>query len=133
MAKAHGKETYVSLDGDDLSTYTNASEIDREADEHDVTGYGADDHDYEGGLLGGTASMSGIYDTAAGGPRATIRPLLGTKVVFVRRPEGTGAGKPQDSMTVLVRRYVETNPVADMVSWSCEMRICGAVTSTTQA
>lgn len=129
----HAKDTYISVDGDDLSAFTNTSELDREADEHDVTCYGADAHDYEGGLLNGTGSLSGIYDSTANGPRGVLRPLLGTKVTVVRRPEGTGTGKPQDSVTALIRRYVETNPVADMVAWSCEIRLCGNVTSTTQS
>lgn len=133
MAFVHGKKTYISLNGVDLSAFTNTSEFERNADKHDVTCYGADDHAYDGGLGDGKASMSGIYDNTASGPRDTIEPLVGTKVTLVRRPEGTGSGLPQDSLTVLVEKYVETNPVADMVAWSCELQPSGAVTSTNQA
>lgn len=129
----HGRNTYISLDGDDLSDCTDTSELDREAGSHQVTAYGAVAHNYEGGLLDGKASMSGTYATGVAGPRAIIEPLLGTKVTLIRRPEGTGSGKPQDSVTVLVLRYVETNPVADMVKWSCEMQMSSDVTSTAQA
>jgi len=129
----HGKDTFISLNAANLSTFVNTSELSREADEHDVTTYGKAAHVVQGGLLGGKASMSGIYDNTAGaGPRAVIRPLIGTVVTLIRRPEGTGAGKPQDSASVHVKSYVETNPVADMVAWSCEMTLSDVVTSTTQ-
>lgn len=133
MAFVHGKNTYISVNGSDLSAYTNTSELTREADEHDVTTYGKNAHVVSGGLLGGKASMSGIYDNTAGtGPRAVLRPLVGTVVPLVRRPEGTGAGKPQDAASVHVKTYVETNPVADMVAWSAELTLSDVVTSTTQ-
>lgn len=134
MAFVHGRNTFVSLDGNDLSQYTNTSEITRSADSHDVTAYGAQAHNYEGGLKDGTASMGGTYDnTASTGPRAVIEPLVGQKVEFIRQPEGTGSGLPQDKVTVLVLNYVETAPVADMVTWTCEMQLSGLIDTTPQA
>lgn len=136
MTFVHGKNTYISLNGSNLSTWTNTSELGREADDHDVTCYGATAHVFEGGLLKGSASMGGIYDNttgaASGGPHAVITPLVGTVVTLIRRPEGTGTGKPQESVSVLVKKYTETNPVADMVTWSAELQLSGAITPTTQ-
>lgn len=133
MPFIHGKSTFVSLNAADLSAYTDSSELNLSADSHDVTTYGQTGHVYQGGLTDGKASMSGTYDSTAGtGPRAVIRPLLGQNVTLIRRVEGTGSGKPQDTATVLVTGYVETNPVADMVKWSCELQISGAVDSTPQ-
>lgn len=133
MAKVHGTETYVSLDGNNLTTFCDSMDFNVEADEHDVTCYGDDDHVYEGGLGNGEVTIGGKYDSSATGPRDVILPLRGTKVTLIRRPEGTGSGLPQDSVTVLVRRYVETSPVADMVTWTCELRLSGPVTTTNQA
>ena len=65
MAFKHGKYTFVSLDGDDLSAYTNTSELEVSADEHDVTCYGKDDHVFAGGLLAGSVSMGRVYDDTA--------------------------------------------------------------------
>jgi len=132
MAFVHGKNTYVSLNASDLSAFSNASEFGRKADKHDVTTYGKSDHVYEGGLGDGSMSISGIYDNTTAGPRDIIEPLIGTVVVAVRRPEGTGSGKPQDSVNVLVEEYVETSPVADMVTWSVTLQPSDAVTSTNQ-
>ena len=132
MSRKHAKETFISLNGVNLSAYANASEFGRTADSHDVTTYGKNAHVKDGGLLDGTASMSGLYDTAAGGPRAVIEPLLGTVVQLIRRVEGTGSGRPQDTVDVLVTGYVETSPVADYVQWSCEMELSDDVASTVQ-
>lgn len=129
----HGRHTFVSLNGSDLSTYTTTSQLEQNADKHDVTTYGKDDHVYSGGLGDGSFTMSGIYDsTASVGPRAVIIPLLGTTVQLIRRPEGTGSGKPMDKMNVIVEKYVETNPVADMVTWSLDLQPSDAVDSTPQ-
>ena len=133
MAFVHGKDTFISLDGDDLSSFTNTSELSREADSHDVTTYGKDAHVFQGGLKNGTASLAGIYDdTASTGPRGVVEPLVGTNVTLIRQPEGVGAGKPQDSVDVLVMNYVETAPVADMVAWSCELQLSDDITTSVQ-
>ena len=65
--------------------------------------------------------------------KAIIEPLIGTVVTLIRRPEGTGSGLPQESLSVLVKTYTETNPVADMITWSCAMTKSDAITRTTQA
>lgn len=133
MAFVHGKNTYFSINAVDLSAYTNASDLTRGADKHDTTTYGQDGHTYAGGLLDTSGSAEGIYDNTAGtGPRAVLRALVGTTVALIRRPEGTGVGKPQDAATVLIEEYVETSPVADMVKWSVKFSVSGTVTSTTQ-
>lgn len=133
MAFVHGKNTVVTLNAKDLSAYSNKSTMTREADEHDVTTFGASDYSFQGGLLKGDASLEGTYDnSAANGPRGVIEPLIGTTTTFTRKPEGTGVGKPLETCTVLVKKYVETSPVADMVTWSVELKISGAVTLSTQ-
>lgn len=132
MSFVHGRNTVITLNGTDLSAFVTTSQIEKNADKHDVTTYGQTTHVYSGGLKDGTATMSGVYDNGVAGPRATILALIGTTVTLVRRPDGTGAGKAQDSVTVLVEKYTETNPVADMVTWSCDMQLAGPVTTTAQ-
>jgi hypothetical protein len=133
MAFVHAKNTVITLDGDDLSVYADSSDLTRKADIHDVTTYGKNDHVKQGGLLDGDANISGTYDSGASGPRGVIEPLIGQTVTLIRKAEGTGTGKPQDSVSVVVEEYVETAPVADMVKWSVKLQLSDAVTSTTQA
>jgi hypothetical protein len=132
MTFVHGSETYVSLNGTNLSTFTNNTEYEKNSDEHDVTTYGKNSHVFAGGLKGGTATISGVYDNGAAGPRAIIEPLVGTVVAFVHRPEGTGSGLPQDTVNVLVKTYKESAPVADMRLWTSELTFSDDVTSADQ-
>jgi len=134
MPFVHAKNTFISVNGVDLSMFTKTSELSREADEFDLTTYGPNrkSHEVGGGLLGGKHSMSGVYDSSVVGPRATLRPLIGQNVTLIRRPEGTGVGKPQDTVTVHVKDYVETSPVTDYIAWAAEFTLSGDVVSTVQ-
>lgn len=134
MAFKHGSETVFKVNAVNLSVYTTSSEISRGADEHDVTGYGKDAHVFQGGLLKGSFSAEGTYDsTAVSGPRAALKDLIGTNVTVIRQPEGTGSGLPQDSFTALITEYVETNPVADMIKWSVKGTISDTIDDTAQS
>lgn len=134
MSFVHGRHTVFKLAAKDLSVYTTTSQLERTSDSHDVTTYGKDSHVFNGGLLNGTATASGIYDnTTMTGPRAAIEPLLGTVVELIRQPDGVGSGKAQDTVQVLVTKYVETSPVADMVTWSVDLQLSGEVNSAVQA
>ena len=133
MTFVHGKSTYISLNAIDISAFCNTSTFTRSADSHDVTTFGSNAHKFQGGLLDGTSEIGGIYDNTTSGPRDVIEPLIGTNVTYVRRVEGTGSGLPQDSVEVLVTDYVETSPVADMVTWTATLQLSGDVTSTNQA
>jgi hypothetical protein len=130
----HGKGTVATLDGDDLSAFGTSVEFNRSADSHDVTTFGNDSHRKQGGLFDGTATLNGIYDnTASTGPQAVISPLLGTVVALVYQPEGAGASLPQRTVDVLVTTYNESSPVADMVTWTCEVEFDGDVDLTAQS
>lgn len=132
MAWAHGKRTIITLSGTTING-CNTSEITNEADEHDMTTYGVDDGVHEGGILRGGYTLGGKYIVGATGAATTVRALVGTNVVMTIKPEGTGTGKPLITVTVHVKKYVQTAPVADYVSWSAELTKSGAEVPTTQA
>ncbi len=132
MAKVHGKVTVIKVGAQNVKGST--SQFERGADSHDVTEYGDDDHVFSGGLGTSTLTISGFYDTTAvTGPRAVLEPAVGTIVSLTRQPEGTGSGKAQDIVNALLVKYVETSPVADMVTWSADFTGSGAVNSTAQS
>lgn len=135
MSSVHGKHTVLTVDGDDISAYCNASELELTAADHETHGYGVDDEEVEGGLLGGKFTASGVYEqkSTATSPKAVIQPVLGSKVVVVRKPEGTATGKPQQTFTILVTKYAESNPVGDMITWSMEGRKSGALVEINQS
>jgi len=136
MPFIHGKDTFVSINGVNLSTYSTKSSFKRSHDSPDVTTFSSGGaHNYQGGLSDGTFTLEGIYDsTATLGPRDALEPLIdgSTLVALVRRPEGTGAGRPQDPVNVLITDYEEESPVADMVTWTLECQLSGVVTSIDQ-
>lgn len=133
MTEVHSKQTYVSLAGKDLSQYLNDSDWTRSPESHKLTGYGQDNNIYRGGLGDGSSDLAGKYDnTAVTGPRAVLEPLIGMNTTLVYRPEGTGTGRPQRSVDVLVGEYKETHPVANYVMWTIKLQHSGDVTITTQ-
>lgn len=129
----HGKRTVITVAAADISPYTNTSELTRAADKHDTTGYGVDDHVVDPGLKSGDFTCGGTYDsTATVGPRAVLRPIVGTKVAITRKPEGTGTGKPLESFNATVDEYKETNPVADYIKWAAKFTVSGPIVDTVQ-
>lgn len=133
MAFVHGKNAFVSLNASDLSTYSNNVVFGRVADSHDTTTFGKNAKTYQGGLTDGTCTISGIYDNGAAGPRAIIEPLIGSTVELIYRPEGTGSGRPEDTVDVVVTSYEETAPVADMIAWTCELQLSDDVATVDQS
>lgn len=134
MSTVKGKVMVVLLNGTDISTYCDSSEHHKKPDLEDITTYGKDSHVKEGTLLDGNGSIGGLYDTSAvSGPRALINPLVGQTVAYIRRPEGTGSGKPQDAVDAVVGEYVETAPVGGMVRWTCALEYSDDIDSTPQA
>lgn len=136
MAKGHSKELVVKVNANDISQYTSESELNETTDTHDNTGYGADSHGFNAGLNNGTFTCGGTYDTTAStGPRAVMKAVkaLNAAVAIIRQPEGTGAGKPQDSFNGILTAYKESAPVADNIKWTAEFQISGDVDATAQS
>jgi hypothetical protein len=133
MASAHGRLTNVTVATKDISPYCKTSSYELTADNHDTTGYGATAHTKAGGLTDGTFSAGGTYDnTVSVGPRNALANQLGVTQAIVRKVEGTGTGKPQDTFNAVLTKYTETNPVDDMVTWAATWEISGAIVTIAQ-
>jgi hypothetical protein len=132
MGFTHGKTTVVLLAGSDISAYTNNTDWEKSADTHDVTCYGKNSKVFKGGLKDGKATLSGVYDDTVAGPHDIIQPIVGTNVALVYRPEGTGVGKPQETVDCVVKSYSQTNAVADYIKWKAEVQFSDDITSVNQ-
>lgn len=133
MPNVHGRRTQITVDANDFTPFTNTSEFTRGADKHDTTPYGVDDHKVEGGLRSGDFTMGGIYDsTASTGPHNFLKGRTGTTCAMIRKPEGTGTGKPTETFSAVLEEFKETNPVADFIKWSAKFTVSGAVADTVQ-
>jgi hypothetical protein len=135
MTFVHGKGVVATLDGDDLSAYATSVTFTRTADTHDVTTFGHGSKVYFPGLKDGTGSIEGVYDsTTVTGPGAVLRPLVGADTVaLVYRPEGTGTGKANAVVDVLINSYEESAPVADMITWTAEFQMSDDIVDTAQS
>lgn len=134
MSFVHGKGTVVMINGSDISAYTNTTQMTDESDMNEVTCYGKVRKEYIQGLGDGSFTIGGVYDDSGSGTRAVIKPLkaAGAAVVFLFRPEGTGAGRAQSSVNVLVKSYNESAPVAEQIQWTAELQMTGTLNEADQ-
>lgn len=134
MPKQHGSSTIITVNALDISLSSNTSSYTRTGDSHDLTTYGALGHIPGGGLRGDKFTCGGVYEViaTATSPKKVLQPLVLTTTTVVRKPEGTGVGKPTETFTALLKSYVETSPVADYISWSAEFEVSGVPTDTIQ-
>jgi hypothetical protein len=120
VARKHSKYTVIIVDGNDVSTFSTDSNCEQSSGTEDNTTYGKNAVVKDATLLTGAFGCSGKYDDGATGPRAVLKPLVGTKVNVKYRPEGTGSGLPQDSFDAVITKYTETAPTAGYRLWSLE-------------
>lgn len=134
MAFRHGKDTVVKVNGVDLSEFSNSTAFNDETEANETTTYGRNRKTYMGGLGDGKITLQGVYDDGAAGPRATLKPLkdAGNAVPFILQPEGTGSGKAQSSVSVIITAFNESLPVGDVIAWTCEMQMTGPLDETDQ-
>lgn len=133
MSRKHSKLTVIIVDGNDVSQYTTDSTCEQSAGTEDNTTYGKNAIVKDPTLLTGVFSCSGKYDSETTGPRAKLKPLVGTKVNCKYRPEGTGSGLPQDSFDAVIVKYTETAPVAGYRTWALETEPSDTWDSTAQS
>jgi hypothetical protein len=133
MSRKHSKLTVIIIDSNDVSQYCNDSTCEQSAGTEDNTAYGKNSLVFDPTLLTGAFSCSGKYDSAATGPRAVLKPLVGQSVNVKYRSEGTGAGLPQDSFTAVITKYTETAPVAGYRTWALETQPSDDWTTTAQS
>jgi hypothetical protein len=132
VARKHSKLTVIVIAANDVSAFCTDSNCEQSSGTEDVTTYGKNAVVKDPTLLDGAFGCSGKYDSAGTGPRAVLKPLIGTKVNVKYRPEGTGTGLPQDSFDVVITKYTETAPVAGYRLWSLETEPSDTWDSTAQ-
>jgi len=133
VARKHSKLTVIIVDGNDISADCTDSNCEQSSGTEDNTTYGKDAIVKDPTLLTGAFGCSGKYDSATTGPRAVLKPLVGTSVTVKYRPEGTGANLPQDSFTAVITKYTETAPVAGYRTWALETEPSDTWDSTAQS
>ncbi|MCZ4099843.1 phage tail tube protein [Streptomyces sp. H39-C1] len=123
---------FISIGGNDLSTYATKAEVAVEVEEKDVTTYGSLGwKEVLGGLKSGNIGLEFKQDFAATKLDSIMWPLLGTVVAFEARADQAvvGASNPKYTGSVLIKSW---NPiqgkVGDEASTSVTYPTSGAVT-----
>lgn len=131
----HGKATVFKLDNasatltDISNTLTDVS-FPAKVDTAEVTAFGASSKSYVVGLTDGTISISGTFD-------ATVDALFAGVVGYATAlnwnygPEGSTAGFVKYTGTGYVTSYQKSGTVGDVVKYTADIQVTGAVTRTT--
>lgn len=123
---------FVSLNSNDLKSYTTKAELSVEVDEKDVTTYGSLGwKEVLGGLKSGGLGLEFKQDVAAAALDSIMWPLLGTVVPFEVRADqaAVGASNPKYTGNVLIKGWNPiTGSVGDDATVSVSFPTSGAVT-----
>ena len=132
MAFVHGSDSVFKLDNasgslTDISSYVNNVDFPQTADVAETTTLGASNKTYIVGLKDATISLSGLWDATAD---AIFGAVVGqsSTLSFEYSPEGTASGKVKYSGEAIMTSYSKSSPVGDVVGYSADLQVTGAVT-----
>ena len=130
----HGKSTNFTLDDTagsvrDISNTLTSVDFPDSVDVAETTAFGSSAKSYIVGLTDATISCSGIWDSTvdgyiAGGAEPASRS-------FVYGPAGSTSGNVKYTGEAIVTSYSISNPVGDVVTYTLDLQVTGAVTRTT--
>ena len=128
MPFVHGKTSYFSYNGVDLSPFCDNVDFPQVVETAETTTFGDTSKDYIVGLRDATISISGKWDGAASAIDVTVGGDLGTGTAraFVYGPSGNVS--PKYSGNCFCTSYQITGAVGDVVTFSAEFQVTGNVT-----
>ncbi len=132
MAFVHGKDSVFKLDNSggsltDISAYVNNVDFPETADVAESSVLGSSSKQYLVGLKDSTLGLTGFFDATAD---AIFGAVLGQSATlsFEYSPEGTGSGKVKYTGECILTNYALSSPVGDVVAYSADLQVSGAVT-----
>lgn len=131
MGFVHGKDSYFSVGGDDLTSYIDSVALNRSVDTAESSTMGTEAKTYVTGMSNSTISIAGKWDsTASTGPDAIMNSIVagGTAVAFEYGPEGSGSANIKYSGSAVCTAYNVSSPIGDVVAFTGEFQVSGAVT-----
>lgn len=133
----HGKGSYFQLDNSsgslvDLSSYINEVGFPREVETGETTAFGSSAKSYIVGLSDATISISGMFDATVDAHISGVITALGSgsqaTASFEYGPEGSAGSRIKYSGECLITSYEVSGSVGDVVTFSLELQVTGAVT-----
>lgn len=127
----HGKNAVFKIDNSggslqDISDTVNEVTFSRSLETGETTSFGSAAKTYVAGLSDATISISGTWDAATD---AILAGGIGVDTLsFEYGPEGSTATRVKYSGECICTSYEPGSPVGDVVTYSAEYQITGAVT-----
>jgi hypothetical protein len=134
MVSYFGVEDSAGTTLRNLTTYITDVEFPRTVDVAETTTKGQTAKTYVQGHTDATITVNGRYDsTATTGPDVVLAGLVGDAgtVGFEFGPEGNANGATKYSGEAILTGYSISSPLADVVGFTAEFQITGAVTKGT--
>lgn len=132
MPFVHGKSTDFRIDNSggtltDISAYCDSVDFPQTVETAETTTFGDSNKDYIVGLKDSTISFSGKWDSVLDG---ILAPILGqaASVSFQYGPAGSTVTNVKYTGECFVTSYQVTGAVGDVVTFSAEAQVTGAVT-----
>lgn len=132
MAFVHGKDSVFKLDNasgslTDISSFVNNVDFPETADVAETSVLGASNKTYLVGLKDATIGLTGFFDATAD---AIFGAVIGQSATlsFEYSPEGTASGKIKYTGECILTNYALSSPVGDVVAYSGDLQVSGAVT-----
>lgn len=132
MAFVHGKDSVFKLDNasgssTDISAFVNNVDFPETADVAETSVLGASNKTYLVGLKDATIGLTGFFDATAD---AIFGAVIGQSATlsFEYSPEGTASGKIKYTGECILTNYALSSPVGDVVAYSGDLQVSGAVT-----
>ena len=126
MAFQHGKNAYLSIDGNDVTAYCDTQSMDRAIALAETTVFGNDDATSIAGVRTHTIQIGGPWDPTMDGYMVAADD--GSSVAFVLGPEGNTSGDYQYSGSAFISNYNWQATPGGRVGWSASFTVSGAVT-----
>ena len=128
----HGKSASFKVDNNagsltDISNTLNSVSFPREAETLETTSFGSSDRSYVIGFTGATISIEGSFDATVDTHLAAIVGKTDS-VSFEYGPEGTTSTYTKYTGECFLTSYETSAGVGDIVSYSAEFQITGAIT-----
>lgn len=128
----HGKNTVFKLDNaagtlTDVSNVLNSVSFPRETEILETTSFGSSYRTYVVGFQNATISIEGSYDATVDTHLAGVLGQDAT-LSFEYGPEGSVAGSTKYTGEAYLTSYETSGGVGDIVSFSAELQVSGAVT-----
>jgi len=133
----HGKSTVFKVDNSggtltDISNSLTDVSFPQTVETAETTSFGSSAKTYIVGLTDSTISVSGNFDATVDAHLAAILGQAAT-VSIEYGPEGSTAGQVKYTAEAILTSYEKSGAVGDVVSYSAELQVTGAVTRGTYA